>query len=70
MKEMIWSPDSLRPDLYERLNGSSKMLVRTQPWPRTGRYLWQYGFAYDWADTLEEAREMVEGLALFEGEPK
>ena len=70
MKEMIWSPDTLRPDLYERLNGNSQMLVRIEPTPRTGRYLWQFGKAHDWADTLEEAREVVEGLAVIEGEPQ
>ena len=68
-REMTWNPDNLRPDIYERLNGNKLMLVRTKPTP-AGQYLWSFGGkVYDYAETLEEAREMVEGLALVEGEP-
>lgn len=41
-------------------------LVRIKPFPHNGRmeYLWQFGKISDYAETISEAKEMVEGLVI------
>lgn len=63
---MHWDAD--RHPNYITLRGYKDALVQSKPTPHTGRHLWQFGKAYDWADTLEDAKEMVEGLAIVEGQ--
>lgn len=48
---------------YVKLNVAADAYVRTVP-DYTGRFLWTFGTVYDHADTVEEAKEMVEGLAV------
>jgi hypothetical protein len=57
-----WLPHPTNP-LYLVKFGVKDGLVRTQPSGDKG-YLWQCGKTYGFSPTVEEAKEMVEGVAL------
>ena len=65
LQQFEWtvSGDSNIAKKWIKMNIAVDALVRTEP-DYTGKYLWTFGKVCDHADTVEEAKEMVEGLAV------